>query len=210
MTLARRINGLTRHVPAWPIYLAAVGLPAWYFWLGLNGGLGVEPIAAFEHLLGVRALQFLIATLAITPLRRLTGVNLIKYRRALGLTAFYLVVAHLAVWLFLDVQNLRLIVTDIVKRPYITVGMVGLLLLLPVALTSNDGSIRRLGAAAWRRVHWLTYPAVVLGAVHFVMLRKGWQIEPLVYLAVVLGLLLLRVKWGRIAARAASARPGGA
>lgn len=190
--LADAVNGIMRRVPAWALYVIGP-LPAlWFLWLGLTGGLGPEPIKALEQQLGELALQLLLAGLAITPLRRYAGVNLIRYRRAIGLLAFSYVMLHLAVWLFLDVQIWSQILADIAKRPYITIGMAGFALLIPLAATSNNWSVRRLGPA-WRRLHRLTYPAVLLGAVHYVMLVKGWQIEPLVYLAAVLTLLALRL-----------------
>ena len=138
------------------------------------------------------ALQFLIAGLAVTPLRRYLGINLLKFRRAIGLIAFYYVTLHLLVWLFLDVQILSQIVADILKRPYITIGMLGFALMVPLAITSNNWSVRKLGAA-WRRLHTLVYGAAVLGALHFVMLSKGFQIEPLIYLGAVIALLALRL-----------------
>ena len=187
-----RLNSWLRRVPVWAVYLLGA-LPAPFLVCqGATGGLGVEPIKALEHALGEWALQFLIAGLAVTPLRRRLGVNLMRFRRALGLLAFFYVCLHLLTWLVLDVRVPAQIWTDIVKRPYITVGMAGILLLLPLALTSNAGSVRRLGAR-WRHLHRLVYPAVLLGALHFVMLRKGLQLEPLIYLAVVLGLLALRL-----------------
>jgi sulfoxide reductase heme-binding subunit YedZ len=167
--------------------------PVWFLWLGLTGGLGVEPIKALEHRLGELALQMLIASLAVTPLRTWTGVNLTRFRRALGLLTFFYVFLHLLVWLVLDVQILAQIWGDILKRPYITIGMVAFLLMIPLAVTSNDFSLRRLGPKRWKRLHKLTYAAGVLGAVHFVMVAKGFQIEPLVYLTLVLGLLAARL-----------------
>ncbi len=128
----------------------------------------------------------------ITPLRVWAGINLIRFRRAVGLLAFYYISAHLLAWLLLDIRDPARIWADIVKRPYITIGMLGFLTLVPLAITSNNASIRKLGAR-WRKLHWLVYAAVPLGAVHFVMLRKGWQIEPLVYLAIVAALLAVRL-----------------
>ena len=198
--LADRVNMAVRRVPVWLVYLAGL-LPApWFLYLGLTGGLGVEPIKALEHELGLFALQLLIAGLAITPLRRLAGVNLIRFRRAIGVLAFTYVALHLLVWLVLDVQVLARIWADIVKRPYITIGMIGFLAMLPLALTSNNWSVRRLGPK-WRQLHKLTYIVVLLGAVHFVMLRKGFQIEPLAYLAAILILLALRLPFGALTRR---------
>ena len=200
--LAATANRALRKLPVWPLYVAGALPPVWFFYLGLTGGLGVEPINALERRLGEIALQAMIVALAVTPLRRFTGVSLLRFRRAIGLIAFYYVVCHLLVWLLLDIRDPARIWADIVKRPYITIGMVGFVLLIPLALTSNDWSVRRLGAAAWRRVHWLAYPATVLGAVHFVMLSKGWQIEPMLYLGAVLALLAARVRIGGRVARA--------
>lgn len=190
-----RLNQYARKLPTWVVYLVGV-LPApWLFYQGLTGGLGVEPIKALEHEYGELALQLLLAGLAITPLRRHAGLNLLKFRRAIGLLAFFYVTCHLLVWLVLDVQILSQIWADILKRPYITIGMIGFLVMLPLAITSNNASVRRLGAV-WRKLHRLTYAAVLLGAIHFVMLVKGFQIEPLIYLAVALTLLAFRLPGG--------------
>lgn len=196
MPIADTVNRALRRVPTWPLYVAGALPPVWYLYLGLTGGLGVEPISALEHKLGLLGLQVLLAGLVITPLKRLTGISLIRFRRLLGLLAFSYISLHLLTWLVLDIQVPARIWADIVKRPYITVGMIGFLLLVPLALTSNNASIRRLGAG-WRKLHKLAYPAVLLGAVHFVMLRKGWQVEPLVYLGLAVLLLALRVKLPR-------------
>ncbi|MEW2911801.1 protein-methionine-sulfoxide reductase heme-binding subunit MsrQ [Leisingera sp. JC11] len=201
-------NQLLRRLPVWAVYLLGA-LPApWLFCLGLTGGLGVEPIKALEHEYGELALQLLILTLAISPLRRLLGLNLMKFRRAVGLLCFFYVLCHLLVWLVLDVQILGQILTDIAKRPYITIGMGAFVLMLPLAMTSNNLSVRRLGRA-WSRLHRLTYAAAVLGAVHFVMVSKGFQIEPLIYLGLVLFLLALRLAGSRWLRQASGALVSG-
>ena len=186
-----RVNGLTRKVPTWLVYILGLLPVPWLLYLAQTGGLGVEPIKELEHELGEIALQLLIVGLAVTPLRRYVGVNLIKFRRAFGLLAFTYVSLHLLVWLVLDVGILSQIWADIIKRPYITIGMAGFLCLLPLALTSNNLSIRKLGPK-WRKLHKLTYLAVLLGGVHYIWLVKGFQIEPFVYMAVIIGLLALR------------------
>lgn len=201
-----RINPTLRKLPAWPLYVFVVAMIVYLFWKGQSGALGPEPIKALEHELGRLSLQFLVAGLAVTPLRRFTGLNLIKFRRAIGLTAFYFMLAHLLVWLVLDLQSWQLIWKDIVKRPYITIGMVGFLMCLPLALTSNNWSLRKLGPR-WRKLHRLVYPVCLLGAVHFVMVVKGWQVEPLVYLALVAGLLVLRRVPRKAAPRRQPLRP---
>lgn len=196
MALAQAISAGARRVPVWSVWLVALAPVPWLFWAAATGGLGVEPVEALEHRLGLFALQFLIAGLAVTPLRRHLGVNLLRFRRALGLIAFTYVTLHLAVWLVLDVQIPAQIWADILKRPYITIGMAAFLLLLPLALTSNDRSVRRLGPA-WRKLHKLAYVAAILGGLHFVMLAKGFQLEPLLYMAAILALLALRLRGAR-------------
>ncbi|KAF0674513.1 protein-methionine-sulfoxide reductase heme-binding subunit MsrQ [Profundibacterium mesophilum] len=193
MALAATVNGAVRRIPVWAVYALGVLPPVWYFYLGLTGGLGVEPIKALEQKIGLLALQMLIAVLAVTPLMRLTRINLMKFRRALGVLTFYYVTCHLLAWLVLDIQDPARIWADILKRPYITVGMAGFALLLPLAITSNNLSLRKLGPLRWRRLHKLTYVAALLGAVHYVMLAKGLQLEPLIYLAIITGLLALRL-----------------
>jgi len=187
-----QVNGFVRKVPTWPVYILCVLPVPWLLYLAQTGGLGVEPIKALEHELGEIALQLLIVGLTITPLRRYAGLNLIKFRRCIGLMAFLYVSLHLLVWLVLDIGILSQIWADIIKRPYITIGMAGFLCLLPLAVTSNSYSIRKLGTK-WRTLHKLTYLAVILGGVHFIWLVKGFQVEPLLYMAVILGLLALRL-----------------
>jgi len=187
-----QINGLVRKIPTWPVYILCVLPLPWLLYLAQTGGLGIEPIKALEHELGEIALQLLIAGLTITPLRRYAGLNLLKFRRCLGLMAFLYVSLHLLVWLVLDIGILSQIWADIIKRPYITIGMAGFLCLVPLAVTSNTYSIRKLGPK-WRTLHKLTYLAVILGGVHFIWLVKGFQLEPLLYMAVILGLLALRL-----------------
>ena len=175
-----QINMIVRKIPAWPIYVLGAAWAAWLFWLGLTGGLGAEPINALEREYGEIALQLLILALVITPARKYANLNLLKFRRAIGVTAFFFVLAHFLVWAVLDVQSLERVWADIIKRPYVTIGMAGFLLLIPLGVTSNNLSVRKMGAAAWRRLHRLVYPAAVLGALHWVWLAKGFQIEPLI------------------------------
>ncbi|WP_323803781.1 protein-methionine-sulfoxide reductase heme-binding subunit MsrQ [Sulfitobacter litoralis] len=186
-----RLNTIVRRVPTWVVYTVGLIPVPWFLFQAQTGGLGAEPIKALEKELGLLALQLLVAGLSITPARRYLRLNLIKFRRALGLLGFTYVSLHLLVWLVLDVGILSQIWADILKRPYITIGMAGFACLLPLAATSNNYSIRKLGAK-WRKLHRLTYLAVVLGAVHFIWLVKGFQIEPLLYMAAILALLALR------------------
>ena len=176
------------------IYLVGMLPAVSTFYFGLTDQLGADPQKTLERTLGVWALRFLIVCLAITPLRRLGGPNLVRYRRSIGLLAFYYAALHLTTYTVLD-QGLDLaaIWADILKRPYITVGMLAFLVLVPLAITSNAAMIRRLGGAAWQRLHRLIYLAAAAAAVHFIMLVKSWPAEPLIYAALVTALLLLRL-----------------
>lgn len=198
MSLPQTLNQKLRRVPTWIVYIAGILPVAWLVYQLFTGGLGVDPVKAMEHKLGEIALQLLIAALVITPLRDFTGVNLIRFRRAIGLLGFAYVALHLTVWLVLDIQLLwGEIAKDILKRPYITIGMFAMLCLIPLAVTSNTKSIRKLGPLKWRRLHKLAYPATMAGGLHYVMLVKGWQIEPLIYFAAISLLLLARLRWRR-------------
>lgn len=196
--LRQAANGTLRRVPVWLVYALGAMPALWLLWLIVSNGLGFDPVKELEHRLGKLGLQFIVAGLAITPLRKLTGISLLRFRRAVGLLAFGYVALHLSVWLLLDIQlRWAEIGKDIVKRPYITVGMLGFAALVPLALTSNDLALRKMGARAWQRLHRLVYFAALAGAVHYVLLVKAWPPEPLVYLGVVAGLLALRLRWRR-------------
>jgi methionine sulfoxide reductase heme-binding subunit len=188
-----QLNRLLRRVPAWPLYVMGAVPALGYFWLALQNRLGADPVRVLEHEYGLLALQLLIAALCVTPLRQLIGLNLLKFRRAIGLMAFFYALIHFLVWLALDRQfDWLRIAADLVKRPYIVLGFAAFLMLVPLALTSNNAAIRRLGAATWRKLHRLAYPATALAAVHFIWLVKSWPPEPLAYGAAVACLLLYR------------------
>ena len=176
------------------IYWLGMAPAVWAFYLGISDQLGADPVKTLERLLGLWALRFLIVSLAVTPLRRLGGPNLLRYRRAFGLLAFFYAALHLTVYIGLD-QGLDMtaVLRDILKRPYITIGMLAFAILLPLAVTSNNAMIRRLGAEGWKRLHKWVYAASALGAIHFVMVVKSWPPEPLIYAAIVAGLLLFRL-----------------
>jgi len=198
--LVQSINQGVRRLPAGALYLLAPIPVVWIFYLGLTGGLGFDPAKKIEHELGLWSLWLLIAGLAITPLRKHLGVNLLKFRRAIGVITFFYVLAHLLTWLVLDVQ-FQGVWADIQKRWYITVGMAAFALMVPLALTSNALSLRTLGALAWRKLHRLVYVIAILGALHFVLLVKGFQWEPVLYAALILGLLAMRLRWSAFGIR---------
>lgn len=187
------INRSARKVPTWPLYPVAFVPAALYFWLALQNRLGADPVRVLEQEYGLLALQFLIAALCITPLREQAGLNLLRFRRMLGQVAFGYAFLHLLVWLILDRQLAwARIGEDLVKRPYIILGMAAFLMLVPLAATSFDRVVRRMGAASWRKLHRLAYPATALAAIHFVWLVKAWPPEPLIYAGIVAALLLYR------------------
>lgn len=178
------------------VFIVALTPAIWLLLGALSNNLGANPIEAITRSLGEWALRFLLLTLTITPLRRLTGwYRLLGYRRMLGLYSFFYASLHLLSYIVLDqFFYWPEIWADILKRPYITVGMVSFLLLIPLAVTSTKGWMRRLGKN-WKRLHRLVY-AIAIGAVlHYYMLVKADTLEPLTYAAVLLLLLLLRIKY---------------
>lgn len=188
-----RINGALRRVPTWVVYLVMLLPVPVLLYQAQTGALGREPIKALEHELGELALQLLILGLAVTPLRKHIGLNFMKFRRAFGVLAFTYVSLHLAVWVVLDMSLLwAQMWVDVWKRPYITIGMAGFVAFVPLAATSNNASVRKLGAATWRKLHKLTYVAVLLGGIHYLWLVKGIQLQPILYMGVIIALLVSR------------------
>lgn len=164
-------------------------------------GLGANPIEALTHVTGEWSLRTLLLALAVTPLRRLTGLSwLAPLRRTLGLAAFAWVSLHLATWVALDqFFDASAMLEDVLERRFITVGMAGFLCLLPLAITSTRAWQRRLGAR-WVRLHRLAYVAAACGVLHYTWLVKGEQLAPIAYGAVLLALLALRLRGGAVRA----------
>ena len=188
------IDGLT----GWGIYVIGFIPAAASFWLGATGGLGADPVRSFEQTLGLWALRFLILTLAITPLRQLAGVNLLRYRRALGLLAFWYAAMHFTVYLTLDRGLIwSTIIPDIARRPFITLGFAALVMLVPLAITSNRLSIRRLGKN-WRLLHRLVYVAIALAAIHYLLANKVVDPTQAAHVGLVVLLLGYRLVRGMI------------
>jgi methionine sulfoxide reductase heme-binding subunit len=198
-----------------PVVFAASLIP--FAWLlcgafGLFGfGLGADPVKKLEHECGTWALNFLLITLLVTPVRQLTGLShLPRLRRMLGLFAFFYAVLHFTVYLTLDLEfNFRELFKDIAKRPYITIGFAALVLLTPLAVTSTNKMMRRLGRR-WQKLHRLIYVIAVLGVWHFYWQVKRDVREPLIYagiLAVLLGYRWLKAQQRKAAGRVAASKP---
>ena len=173
------------------IFLACLGPLARLGWKAYSSALGANPIEVITHSTGDWTLIFLMVTLAITPLRKLTGqLWLIRYRRMFGLFAFFYVVLHFLTYIWLDkFFDVHEMLADVAKRKFITVGFTGFLLLIPLAITSTSGWIRRLGGKRWQRLHQLIYLTAIAGVIHYWWLVKADIHKPLEY-ATVLGLLL--------------------
>lgn len=173
------------------VWMAVLGPLPWLVWLFVSGGLGANPIESLQHRTGHYAIRLLAASLAITPLRALTGWGwLVVNRRTLGLGAFCWAIVHLCVYVGLDLFfDFELFLEDIVKRRYITVGMLAILLLTPLAVTSTKGWIKRLGGARWNKLHRLVYVAMLAAITHYLWAVKLDITLPVIYFIAV-GFLL--------------------
>ena len=208
------------------VFLASLGPFGWLVWAALTGNLSANPLSDLTNETGVWTLRFLCITLAITPLRKLTGWNAaIRFRRMAGLFAFFYGTLHFLTYVIADrfagldfpdgmlawstARNLVASVgEDVYKRPFITVGFTAWMTLVPLALTSTAGMIRRLGGRRWNLLHRLVYLTAMLGVLHYWWLVKADVRRPLTYGAVVAILLGARILWAR--RRAAAAAPAAA
>lgn len=209
MTRKGRVRLLKAGV--WLLCLLPLAWLAWRYFLG--DGLGVDPVPEVEHWSGRSALTVLLGALAVTPLRRITGFNdLQKVRRLVGLFAFFYVTLHFLAWLGLDqFFAWRWIGEDIAERPFITVGFAAFVLLVPLAVTSTKGWIRRLGKH-WVRLHRLVYASAILGVIHYLWATKADDRMPALAAVVLAALLGLRGWWAwrkRVGSRSASGSPRG-
>ncbi|MCH6583460.1 MAG: protein-methionine-sulfoxide reductase heme-binding subunit MsrQ [Gammaproteobacteria bacterium] len=182
---------------------------AWLVWDGVTNNLGANPVETVRRYTGDWTLRFLFIALTVTPLRRLTGWHVvIRLRRMLGLFAFFYACLHFVSYIWLDQFFMwDAIIEDILDRPYITVGVASFLLLIPLAVTSTNGMVRRLGGRRWQRLHQLVYVIAVLGVIHFLWLVKSDISEPVIYGAILALLLGFRLFWHL---RGRSRQPAGA
>ena len=182
--------------PAKPLVFAACLVPmGWTLWLAASGGLGAEPVAEGVRQSGLWALRFLLLALAVTPLRRLTGLaGLARLRRMIGLFAFFYALLHVLTYVGVDqFFDWHAVWLDIVRRPYITVGLAAFTVLALLAATSPVAVVRRLGGRRWRALHKGVFAAGALGCLHYVMLVKGWQATPVVYALIFAALAAARL-----------------
>jgi sulfoxide reductase heme-binding subunit YedZ len=178
-----------------PVFLLCLGPAFVLTWKGFHGDLGANPIDVITRTTGRWTLTFLLITLSVTPVRKLSGLTwLIRYRRMLGLFAFFYGSLHLMTYVWLDkFFNVHEMLHDIAKRRFITAGMTAWFLMLPLALTSTKGWIRRMGGKRWQMLHRLIYFSAAAGVVHFIWLVKADLRRPLTYGAVLAALLTYRV-----------------
>lgn len=196
------------------VHAAALGPFVWLIWLGFSGQFGPNPAEFINRYTGDWAIRFLLIALAVTPVRGVTGFAVIlRFRRMLGLYAFFYALLHVTNYVALDQYFAwGAIWQDIVKRTYITVGMLALAILTALAVTSPKAMVKKMGGRNWQRLHKLVYIAAIAAPIHFFMMRKGFQIEPLIYGGIA-GLLLAyrAAQWakarakGRAAAKAQTA-----
>ena len=181
----------------WVLSLGPVLWLSWQVWqlFTVNpDALGANPVEYMNRYLGDWALRFLLIALAITPLRIVTGWSMfIRFRRLVGLFAFFYVILHLSSYIGVDqFFDWMAVWKDIIKRTYITVGMVAFVVLTILAVTSTKGMIKRLGGRTWNNLHKTVYVAGILGCLHFFMMRKGLQLEPILYAGILFALFAIR------------------
>ncbi len=177
-----------------PVLFVLCLLPlVWLAYKAFFIGLGANPIEKISRYTGDWTLRLLLITLAVTPLRILAGVSLVKYRRMLGLFTFFYVCLHFFNWLVIDnFFDVDAMIKDVIKHPYITVGFAAFVLLIPLAVTSTNAMIKRLGKN-WKRLHQAVYVIAILGVLHYLWLVKADNREPLIYIAILVGLFAVRV-----------------
>jgi len=179
-----------------PTVLILLLLPS-FIWVGMfiTGNLGVNPIEILMDKLGEMSLRILLLVLIISSLSEFTFLrSLLNLRRLIGLVAFYYLSLHLTCYVFLDhFFNFAFILKDVIKRPFITFGFLGFILLLPLVFTSTNNMVKKLTFKVWKKIHYLIYIVILLGIFHFYLLTKADKTEPLIYLGIVIVLFFLRI-----------------
>ena len=161
----------------------------------VTGNLGVNPIEKLMDELGLMALRLIIITLMITTLSNIKPLkSIVVFRRMIGLFAFYYVFLHFSTYIVLDhFLDIQFIIQDIIKRPFITFGFISFLFLIPLAITSTNKMIKRLGFKVWKKIHYLIYPVAILASMHFYVLVRADKTEPVIYMGIIILLLLHRI-----------------
>ena len=161
----------------------------------VTGNLGVNPIEKLMDELGLMALRLIIITLMITTLSNIKNLkSIVVLRRMIGLFAFYYVCLHFSTYIVLDhFLDMQFIIQDIIKRPFITFGFISFLFLIPLASTSTNNMIKRLGFKLWKKIHYLIYPVAILASMHFYVLVRADKTEPVIYMGIIILLLLHRI-----------------
>ena len=186
------VRASVRRLRSWHIYLSLLVPLLFLTYDLLSGRLGVDPMRAIEKSLGVTAIYILILTLCITPFSVLTGINFIRFRRVFGLMSFFYIILHFSTWLLLDMQLRWVeIAESLTRKPFIVFGMMGFLLLIPLAATSNNYSMKRLGKY-WQKLHKLIYVAIILGGIHYLMMEKTLQNDAIITFIIIIALISLR------------------
>ena len=161
----------------------------------VTGNLGVNPIEKLMDELGLMALRLIIVTLMITSLSNVKILkSIVVFRRMVGLFAFYYVCLHFSTYIVLDhFLDIQFIIQDIMKRPFITFGFISFIFLIPLASTSTNNMIKKLGFKLWKKIHYLIYPAAILASMHFYVLVRADKTEPIIYMGIIILLLLHRI-----------------
>ena len=194
-----KFRAIFKHLPVSLLYLILlIPIPLYFYW-GVANQLGPDPLRFLEHKYGELGLVFLLITLSISPLLIFAKINLMKFRRCVGLVAFYYVISHICVYFFLDIGlSMDLLLSDLQKRYYIIAGFLAFITLIPLALTSNNFSLRKLNIRIWNKIHSFVYVAIILSIFHFILMSKTWTGELYFYTLVTVIILALKLKRTKI------------
>ena len=195
MILITKTNDFLDKIPVWIIYLLGFAPFIFVFVLSLSNKVGPDPLRVLEHKTGIWSLNYLIFVLSISLFENLIKLKLLRFRRCLGLLAFYYSFIHLMIYLILDRQlNFFEIFNDIIKRPYIFFGFLAFIFFLPLVFTSNNFSKNFFGIKSWLKIHTLVYLIAIFSIIHYILLVKSWPIQPIILSFLVILLITLRLK----------------
>ena len=188
-------SSLFRSLPISLLYcILLFPIPLYFYW-GTVNQLGPDPLRFLEHKYGELGLIFLLITLSISPLFKYAKINLMRYRRCIGLVAFYYIVSHICVYFFLDIGlSIDILLSDLQKRYYIIAGFFAFITLIPLALTSNNFALRKLNIKTWNKIHSFVYIAIILSIFHFILMSKTWTGELYFYTGITIFILILKIK----------------